>query len=315
MHPAQITQAIVSIVKDSLQVFVELLKVMLPALVAVKIAQTFGLVDSLGILLSPVMALLGLPAVLGIVWATALATNLFTALVVFFQMAGELSLTVEQVSVLGIILLLAHSLPVEGAVAKRAGIPWWTTITLRVGGAIVLGTAMHNAYSALDIYQMPAQFHWQPTKVDDTLLSWLVSQLYTLAIALAIITALITLMRILKALGIERLLHLILAPFLRTLGIGKAATNVTVIGATLGLSYGAGLLIRDIDSGTMSRRDAYLSICFIGLAHSLIEDTLLILTLGADLSSILWVRLAFAFVLIALIARLTADPRTIRSAS
>ena len=315
MHPAQVTQAIGSIVKDSLQVFVELLKVMLPALVAVKIAQTFGLVDSLGILLSPVMALLGLPAVLGIVWATALATNLFTALVVFFQMAGELSLTVEQVSVLGIILLLAHSLPVEGAVAKRAGIPWWTTITLRVGGAIVLGTAMHNAYSALDIYQMPAQFHWQPAQVDDTLLSWLVSQLYTLAIALVIITALITLMRILKALGIERLLHLMLAPFLRTLGIGKAATNVTVIGATLGLSYGAGLLIRDIDAGAMSRRDAYLSICFIGLAHSLIEDTLLILALGADLSSILWVRLAFAFVVIALIARLTANPRSMRSAS
>lgn len=315
MHPAQITQAIGSIVKDSLQVFVELLKVMLPALVAVKIAKTFGLVDSLGILLSPVMALLGLPAVLGIVWATALATNLFTALVVFFQMAGELSLTVEQVSVLGIILLLAHSLPVEGAVAKRAGIPWWTTITLRVGGAIVLGTAMHNAYSALDVYQMPAQFHWQPAQVDDTLLSWLMSQLHTLAIAFVIITALIALMRVLKALGIERLLHLMLAPFLRTLGIGKAATNVTVIGATLGLSYGAGLLIRDIDSGAMSRRDAYLSICFIGLAHSLIEDTLLILTLGADLSSILWIRLVFAFVVIALIARLTASPRSIRSAS
>lgn len=315
MHPTQVTQAIGSIVKDSLQVFVELLKVMLPALVAVKIAQTFGFVDSLGILLSPVMALLGLPAVLGIVWATALATNLFTALVVFFQMAGELSLTVEQVSVLGIILLLAHSLPVEGAVAKRAGIPWWTTITLRVGGAIVLGTAMHNAYSALDIYQMPAQFHWQPAQVDDTLLSWLVSQFYTLAIAFVIITALITLMRVLKALGIERLLHLMLAPFLRTLGIGKAATNVTVIGATLGLSYGAGLLIRDIDAGAMSRRDAYLSICFIGLAHSLIEDTLLILTLGADLSSILWVRLTFAFVVIALIARLTANPRSLRSAS
>lgn len=315
MHPAQITQAIGSIIKDSLQVFVELLKVMLPALVAVKIAQTFGLVDSLGIFLSPVMALLGLPAVLGIVWATALATNLFTALVVFFQMAGELSLTVEQVSVLGIVLLLAHSLPVEGAVAKRAGISWWTTVTLRVGGAIVLGTAMHSAYSALDIYQMPAQFHWQPTQVDDTLLSWLVSQLYTLAIAFIIITALITLMRTLKALGIEKLLHIMLAPFLRTLGIGKAATNVTVIGATLGLSYGAGLLIRDIDSGAMSRRDAYLSICFIGLAHSLIEDTLLILTLGADLSSILWIRLAFAFVVIALIARLTANPRPIKSAS
>ena len=315
MHYSQATQVIGSIAKDSLQVFIALLKVMLPALVVVKIAQTFGLVDNLGILLGPVMSLLGLPAVLGIVWATALATNLFTALVVFFQIAGELALSVEQVSVLGIVLLLAHSLPVEGAVAKRAGIPWWVTVSLRVGGAILLGTAMHTAYSALDIYQMPAQFQWQPTNPDDSLSSWAISQLVTLAIAFVIITALITLMRILKALGVERLLHLMLAPLLRLLGIGAAATNVTVIGATLGLSYGAGLLIRDIDNGVMSRRDAFLSICFIGLAHSLIEDTLLMLAIGADLSSILGVRLLFAFAVIALIAKLTANPRSYRSAA
>lgn len=36
---------------------------------------------------------------------------------------------------------------------------------------------------------------------------------------------------------------------LRVLGIGQSAANVTVIGVVLGLSYGAGLLIRDLDAG------------------------------------------------------------------
>ena len=83
-------------------------------------------------------------------------------------------------------------------------------------------------------------------------------------------------------------------PLLRATGIGRNAANITVIGVTLGLTFGAGLLLRDIRSGTLSRRDVWLAIGFLGLAHSLIEDTLLILLIGADLSGILWARLVFA---------------------
>ena len=36
---------------------------------------------------------------------------------------------------------------------------------------------------------------------------------------------------------------------LRVLGIGQSAANVTVIGVALGLSYDAGLLIRDLNAG------------------------------------------------------------------
>ncbi len=310
-HPFIVTR---EIIQQSLQVYWALARIMVPALVLVKAAQMLGLVDHFGTLLGPVMALLGLPAVLGIVWATTLFTNLFTGLVVFFQLAAGLELTVEQVSVLGVVLLLAHSLPVEGAVAKRAGVPWWATVSLRVGGALLLGTVLHLVYSSLGMHQSVAQLHWQPDVTDPSLLAWARAQFDTLALVLVIITALIALMRLLKAVGIERLLHVALAPCLRILGIGKAATNVTVIGATLGLSYGAGLLIRDIDSGAMSRRDSCLSICFIGLAHSLIEDTLLVLAMGADLFTVLCIRLLFAFVVIAVFARLTANPRATRSA-
>lgn len=38
----------------------------------------------------------------------------------------------------------------------------------------------------------------------------------------------------------------------------------------------------------MSQRDCFLALCFIGLVHSLLEDTLLIMALGAHLSGILF---------------------------
>jgi len=43
---------------------------------------------------------------------------------------------------------------------------------------------------------------------------------------------------------------------------------------------------------------------FLGLCHSVIEDTLLILLMGADLSAILWICLIFAIAVTAFIARL-----------
>lgn len=145
---------------------------------------------------------------------------------------------------------------------------------------------------------------WRPEATDPSLLSWGISQLKMLVMMFIIIVLLMALLRILKKLGIERLMHALLAPLLRLIGIGREATNVTIIGFTLGLSIGAGLLIREARNGMLSRRDIFLTMSFLGLCHSIIEDTLLILLMGADLSAILWTRLVFAIAVTALLARL-----------
>lgn len=64
-----------------------------------------------------------------------------------------------------------------------------------------------------------------------------------------------------------------------------------------------GCLIRDVQNGVLGKRDSMLALCFLGLCHSVIEDTLLILTLGADVVGVLWARLLFAVVVVAVIAR------------
>lgn len=292
-----------SLLIETAQVYWILLKVMVPALVIVKVLQEFGAIDGLGTLLSPLMTVVGLPAVLGVVWATTLLTNILTGIVIFFEVAGDLSLTVEQVTVLGTLMLIGHSIPVEGAVARKAGVPWWTTIALRVGGALILGGLIHWACSEFNVYQEAAHYVWQLEGSDGSLLAWLIAQLNTLALTFFIILALILFLRLLNKLGLERFMHIALGPLLRVLGIGHAAANITVIGVALGLSYGAGLLIRDLEKGVMSRRDGYLALCFLGLTHSMIEDTLLIMLMGAELSGILWARLVFSIAVVALMAR------------
>lgn len=294
----------IHVLQDALRVYMILLKILLPALLIVKGLALLGVVDWLGVVLAPLMSVLGLPEQMGVVWAAALFTNLYTAIAVFFQVVGDTPMSTEQVTVLGALMLVGHSIPVEGAVAKRAGVPWWATLVLRVGGALLFAWLLHCFYSTFGLLQAPVELIWQPSfSTEPTLSGWAVAQLETLALIFVIILALILLLKLLKKLGLERWIHLGLLPLLKLLGIGRSAANVTVIGFTLGLSYGAGLLIRDVQNGVLSKRDSTLALCFLGLCHSVIEDTLLILMLGADMAGVLWARLLFAVVVVAVIGR------------
>jgi len=300
---AVLAAAVKRLFKDAFASYLILIRLMIPAVIIVKALDMMGGTRVLALMLEPVMQWVGLPAEVGIVWAAAMITNLYTGVVVFADLSTDIPLSIAQVSVLGTMLLLAHGLPVEGAVARATGIPWAATLLIRLGGALVIGSLLHLFYSVTGTLQEPATMLWRPEATDPSLMSWALSQLKTLAMIFLIIVTLMMLLRVLKLLGIERLMHAMLAPLLRVIGIGREASNVTIIGFTLGLSIGAGLLIREAQTGKLSRRDIFLTMAFLGMCHSIIEDTLVILLLGADLSAILWARLAFAIIVTALLAR------------
>lgn len=296
---------VLTLATRTFKVYLTLLKIMVPALVVIKALDMAGATAWLAWLLSPLMQLMGLPDSLGVVWATVMLTNIYTAMVVFFQVAGNEPLTTAQLTVLGTLMLLAHFLPVEGAVAKKAGVPWRLTLALRIGGALVLGMGLNAFYRASGFLQEPGKVLWPfRTDPDSSLATWVLEQLSTLVLILPTIFCLLVLLRLLALLGIEKLVHWLLYPLLRLMGIGREAANVTIVGVTLGLTYGAGVLLEEARSGRLSKRDILLTLCFLGLCHSAIEDTLLVLLVGADLSGILWARLAFAVLVISLLARL-----------
>lgn len=300
----RVTTFAISTLKEASHVYLTLLKIMVPALIIVKALELLGVTQWLGTVLAPLMAWLGLPESVSIVWAATLLTNIYTGMVLFFEIARTEPLTIAQVSVLGTLMIVAHALPMEGAVARAVGAPWWLTLTLRLGGALVLGWVLHQVYRLGGWLQQPNQLMWEPQAREAGLAGWAWVQGQTLATIFVVIVGLIALLKWLRVLGLERLLHALLFPLLRLLGIGREAANTIVIGVMLGLSFGAGLLIQEARSGRLGPRDALLAVSFLGLCHSLIEDTLLIMLLGADLSGILWGRLVFAFVVMAVIARL-----------
>ncbi len=316
MWHSKLTHKAVSLLKEMVRVYLTLVKVMLPAVIIVKLLELAGATELLAYIISPAMELVGLPQELGIVWAVALLTNIYTAMVVFYNIAINSSISVADISILGSMILIAHALPVEGAIAKALGIKWRSTIMIRAGGALLYGFLLNIFYSLTQWGQAEIQLLWRPEAYSGSgFVGWCIEQIQLFISIFFILAALMLTLRMLRLLGIEALLHKILSPLLRGLTLGKEAANITIIGMTLGISYGAGLLIDEVKQGHITKRDTFLVMGFLGICHSVIEDTLLFVLLGADINVVLWGRLLFAIVAIAIWGRLYRQPGQIPSPS
>ncbi len=289
--------------REIFEVTFTLFRLMIPVILIVKLLEEMGGIEILAGLLGPLMQLIGLPDSMGLVWAATLSTNIYAGMLVFFTQSQQEVLTVAQVTVLGGLLLIAHGLPVEARIAQLAGVRLRATLIIRIGGSLVFASLLNLIYSEGNWLQQPNQLLWQPEPVDSGLTAWALMQLKSLAMILLVIAALLTGLRILRLLGVERLMAWLLQPLLKLLGIGHQATTITIVGVTLGLSFGGGLLIKEARTGQLSDRDIFASMAFLGLCHSLIEDTLLVMLLGAHISGVLWLRLVFSLISVALMTR------------
>lgn len=283
---------------------------MVPAIIVIKILEEAGLIKWLSKILHPVMGVVGLPGEAGLVWATTLLTNIYAGLVVFFTQLDYNSLNALQLTILGSLMLIAHALIIESAIAKKAGIPVFVTLILRIGGAFIFGFLVNFICSNLGLLQENVRLDYIPSaETEKSLAAWGQEQLYSLLIIYFVIAGLIALLRLMDAVGINLLFQKALSPVLRRIGISKTATSLTMIGMTLGLSYGGGLLINEAKNNTLSRKDIVMSVCLISLYHSIIEDTILILLMGANLSVILFFRLIYALALMFFINKLVFEKK------
>ncbi|MDA3904392.1 MAG: hypothetical protein PF441_13200 [Desulfuromusa sp.] len=297
-------KTIIELFLDALRTSGELFKIIIPISIATRFLQQWGVVDQIGVLLGPVMELVGLPGQLGLVWATAMVTSIYGGMVVFASVAPGLDLTVAQVTVLGTMILVAHGLPVELRIAQKAGTRFRAMAVIRIGGALLLGWILHLGYQFSGTLQQANHALWSPDAVEPTWSAWVTAEVRTMLMIFLIILGLMTFLRVLKKLGISDLMTRLLEPVLALLGMGREAAPITIIGMTLGLSYGGGLIIREAQSGRLSKQDIFSSVALMGLCHSIFEDTLLLMVLGAHVSGIFWGRLLFSLLVVFLLARL-----------
>jgi len=250
--------------------------------------------------MAPLMKTAGLPGETGIIWITAMLTNMYGGLALLAGAAAQLELTVGQVTSLGTMLLLAHSMPVEVTVAARSGVSPFLIIPLRVGSALAAGVLLHVSGFTGAFSGRPSIL-WRGVPQTGGMGNWLLGLLKTMGTILLVIYLVLLVLAVLEKIGFTRFLQRILRPAFRLIGIGREATTITVVGLVLGISYGGGLVIRAAARGDIPRKQVTAAVCFMSLCHAVVEDTALVATLGAYVPMISIGRVLFAWVIMALV--------------
>jgi hypothetical protein len=273
-------------------------KIMVPVSIVVKILKEVGAIELIGKALAPMMTLVGLPGEMGLVWASGMITNLFGGILAFLQISQGMDLSIAQVTVISAMMLVAHTFPIELQIARKAGVRIWFSFLWRFGFGFLMGLLINVIYTGFGWFKATATVTWRPEIVQDpSLMDWALSELKSYGIILLFIISLIFLVKLLREIGVIRLITKALGPVLRWMGIGESVTTITIIGLTLGIVYGGALIINETRSRALNPRDIFYSLALMGLCHSVIEDTILVVSLGADLSGVLLIRLVFALII------------------
>lgn len=300
----RVKEWVVSLLHETWLTAWELIRITVPIAVLTKIFEELGLISSFSVALEPLMGLIDLPGSLGLVWATAMLTNLYGGIAVFAVLAPGLDLTSAQVTVLCSAMLIAHGLPVELSVSKRAGAGLLPIACVRLAGALIYAYLLSKVCTAFGLWQDKASMVFKASAEPGNLVHWGVELLRNQGLIILIIFCIVLCMRLFRVFGVLNLLERILSPVLPMFGMGRKAAPVTVVGMVMGLSYGGALIIRETKSGRMGKGEVFYSMALMGLCHGLVEDTLLMMAIGGRLGGILWGRILFSLLAVFMLVRL-----------
>ena len=287
---------------ETIPLYLALLRIIVPLAITMQVLVEFGVIRSVSPVFAPIMQLYGLPPELAVAWLTGMLIGLWPAVIIVFTLVPVEALTTADVTVLAALLLCIHSLPIENKILAKAGPNFWATSALRIIGGMIFAALLHLFFSSTGLLSGPVDPTWIPLSADAGWSAFILGLLKTLAAMFFILLGLSWMMALLRHSGLLPRLEGALAPLFSLAGIGPQAVPCSLIGLFLGTTYGGGMILREAKAANIAPRQVFIACIFMGFAHGIIEDTLLVVALGADLTSVLVARLIFSAIASALIA-------------
>ena len=267
--------------RSSLQSGVLIIKLVVPLYILADILLYFDLLKYISFLFTPITSLLDLPADAAMAIAGGVLLNLYAAI----AFAAPLGLDAYQWTILAVFLGVCHSMVVESAIMKKLGISYAYSIVLRGTMAFV---------SVIPIMLMPDSFFTNKEPVQQLLLPEYLS--FTAMILDSLLKAIILSGKLILLIAlIIVFMDIIKSTRFMQVYTGKVNTSFSIIvGQLLGITYGAGILIREANNGHLNKRDIFFIATFLMICHSIIEDALLFVLFGANYLVIVGVRIVIA---------------------
>jgi hypothetical protein len=270
--------------KSSWQSALIILKLIIPIYIIADILFYYNTLSYISFLIEPFTSIIGLPPETSLAIISGMFLNVYGAV----AFAAPLELTIHQWSILAVFVGIAHSLPVEGVIMKKIGISNLYSYSLRIIAAFIV---------AYFTYLMPSTW-FEATYIDESF----VKVEYDSFIALLQGSIIGAINLTIKVIIIITILIFIMDFIKSRKFIVESQKNVSKgfsigVGVILGITYGAGILIKEVKSGNISKEDIFYIATFLMICHAIIEDTLLFVIFGADFTMVVAIRTIAAIII------------------
>lgn len=269
--------------------------IMVPISLLVAILKWIGALAWVSKLFAPMMYLLGLPGDAAIVIVSAMTLNVYSAVAVM----ETLALSAREITILGIICVSAHNLFIESAVMKKTGSSAFKMILLRIASGILLAMVLN-----LLLAPNPKSVDLSTQNIQNSITFlqmitlWAFSTIKMLVKIVLLVLAIMVGQRLLDDFGVIKVLAKLTSPLMKVFGLDSNASFLWLVVNTAGYAYGAGIIIDQVKNGGMKAQQADLFNHHAAVCHSLLEDTALLMAIGASFFWLTIPRLLAAIVVV-----------------
>lgn len=262
-----------------------LTKIMVGVSFLIMLLQYFGIIAWISNLLTPVFSSFGLPGEAALAYVSGYFVNCYTAMAVM----STLSLDMRAATILAVMVLCSHNMIVETTVQAKTGSSAIRIVIIRTFSAFFLAFVLNQI--------MPGEFMARVSNVItaenvtfvEMLRMWALRTAKTVGLMIVLVYALTLLQRILNEFGIIEHIANFLKPVMVFFGLPPRTAFLWLVANTLGLAYGAAVMIDEAETGTTTKEENDLLNHHIGVSHSNLEDLLLFTAIGG---SFLWMLLS-----------------------
>ena len=261
-----------------------LTKIMVGVSFGIMLLQYFGVIAWISDLLTPVFSSFGLPGEAALAYVSGYFVNCYTAMAVM----STLGLDMREATILAVMVLCSHNMIVETTVQVKTGSSAVRIVVIRTLSAFILAFVLN---------QIMPEYAEKVTEVVETkdntfvgmLVDWALRTTKTVGLMIILVYALTLLQRILNEFGIIKYIANFLKPVMVFFGLPPRTAFLWLVANTLGLAYGAAVMIDETEHGTTTKEENDLLNHHIGVSHSNLEDLLLFTAIGGNF---LWMLLS-----------------------
>ena len=292
-HKEKIIRCVKSVLPSTTKTCIWLLKITVGVSFAIMFLKYFNILPWFSNLLAPVFNALGLPGEAALPFVTGYFVNVYAAI----SVAVSFDFDVRALTILSTMVLCAHNMITETAVQKKTGTSAVRIIIIRTISAFGLAFFL-NWFLPGEVMQNLGSGQTADLEFMVLFKDWLRSTLGVVTKMTVLIYTLAIVQKLLAEYGVIKWISRFLKYFLAFFGLPARTSFLWIVANTLGLAYGAAVMMEEVENGNVTKRDIDLLNTHICISHSNLEDLLLLTALGATWYVLLFSRWMASFLLV-----------------